>query len=112
MNKRQRRKHRLGEFRELGFELRFSTPGSWSEEGQDVFREECIDQVEALGLAVGGGTGIHWGVFVTALRDRGTVTAEQRQALLRWLAGRPELSELHAGVLEDAWHPAESSPAA
>lgn len=105
MNKRQRKKHHLGEFQELGFALRFCTPGSWSDDEQGAFWRECISRVEALGLAVGGGSGECWDVFVTGLRGRDSVTSAQRQALLDWLAAHPHVSEIRGGELEDAWYP-------
>jgi len=105
MNKRQRKKHRRGEFRELGFELRFCTPEAWSEDEQEAFWVECIRHVEALGLAVGGGSGVCWDVFVTGLRGRDSVSPAQRQALLDWLAAHPGVSKIWAGRLEDAWYP-------
>jgi hypothetical protein len=104
MNKRQREKHRLGEFQELGFELRFCTPAGWPDAQQLDFWDAAITQVEALGLSVGGGTGTCWDVYVTSLADRGTVTPAQRQALVDWLAAQPAVSELRASPLEDAWH--------
>ena len=106
MNKRQRKKYRLGEFRQLGFELRFCTPATWTDAEQGAFWDECIRQVEALRLAVGGGTGVCWEVFVTGLHDQDSVSPAQRQALLDWLAVHPAVSEIVAGQLEDAWHPA------
>jgi len=105
MNKRQRKKHRLGEFQQLGFELRFGTPQDWTDAEQNAFWDECIARVESLGLAVGGGAGVTWDVFVTALRDRGSVTSEQRASLLAWLAAHPGVSQIEAGSLEDAWYP-------
>ena len=104
MNKRQRKKRRLGEFQELGFELQFCTPADWSEDEQLDFWDAAITQIEALGLSVGGGTGICWDVYVTTLSDRGTVTPVQRQALADWLMAQPAVSELRPGPLEDAWH--------
>jgi hypothetical protein len=104
MNKRQRKKHRIAEFQELGFALRFCTPASWSRGEQDAFWNECIRRVEDLGLALGGGTGECWDVFVTTLRERGSVTVEQRQALLEWLGAQPGISAIQAGGLEDAWY--------
>ena len=108
MNKRQRKKHRLGEYQELGFELRFCTPADWSGSQQLDFWDAAIRQIEALGLSVGGGTGTCWGVYVTTLAARGTVTSAQRQALADWLAAHPAVTDLRAGPLEDAWY--ESAP--
>lgn len=104
MNKRQRKKHRLGEFQELGFSLRFCTPADWSEDQQLDFWGAAITQTEALGLSVGGGTGTCWDVNVTTLPARGTVTPAQRQGLVDWLTAQPAITELRAGPLEDAWH--------
>lgn len=104
MNKRQRKKHHLGEFQELGFELRFCTIASWTDAEQLCFWDECIGRVEALGLSVGGETGTRWGVFVSGLAARTGVTAAQRQALLDWLTVHPAVSDVRAGPLEDAWH--------
>ncbi|GLC24622.1 50S ribosome-binding protein YggL [Roseisolibacter agri] len=104
MNKRLRKKHRLGEFQELGFELRFCTPAGWSEAEHLGFWDACITQVEALGLSLGGGTGTCWDVFVSGLAERATVTAPQRQVLLDWLAAQPAVSAIQGGPLVDAWH--------
>lgn len=104
MNKRQRKKHRLGEFQELGFELRFCTPATWSDAEQGTFWDACIGEVEALGLSVGGGVGTCWEVYVTGLKPRASVTPEQRSALMAWLTAHPAVSEVRAGALEDAWH--------
>lgn len=103
MNKRQRKKHRRGEFQELGFALQFRTPDDWPDAQQHDFWVQCIGQIEALGLVVGGGTGVCWNVFVTG-RPRHSVTVAQRQALLDWLKAHWATSDVHAGPLQDAWH--------
>lgn len=103
MNKRQRKKHHLGEFQELGFELAFCTPVDWTDGQQLDFWNAAITQIEALGLSVGGGTGRCWDVYVMSLA-RGTVTPSQRQGLVDWLAAQPAVSDLRAGALEDAWY--------
>lgn len=103
MNKRQRKKHRLGEFQELGFELRFCLPTDWSDAQEFAFWDSAIAEIERLELSVGGGAGACWEVYVTALLARGTVTPAQRQALVDWLATQP-VTGVYAGPLEDAWH--------
>lgn len=104
MNRRQRKKRRLGEFRELGFELRFRTPDAWTDQERNGFWDACIECMEALGLAVGGGTGRCWDVFVTSASERASVMPEQRQALLDWFEDQAVVSDVRAGDLEDAWH--------
>ena len=105
MNKRQRKKHRIGEFQELGFELSFQTPENWSIEEQLTFYEECIKQAKVCSLEMAGGVGTQWSVFVFALKERATVSAVQRGALLEWLAVHPSVTDIKAGPLVDAWHP-------
>lgn len=102
MNRRQRRKHRTGEFQELGFALQFSTPAGWSDEQQLGFWNALIDEVEKRGLSVGGSSGETWDVFVTAA-SHASVTPEERQALVDWLSARDGVTSLEAGPLEDAW---------
>ena len=102
MNKRQRKKHRTGEYTEHGFLLRFSLPPSWTEAEADRFLDEFITMVEREGLAFGGSGRLDWEGFVVPDR-RGTVTTEQRARVEAWLAGRPEVSALRVGPLIDAW---------
>lgn len=112
MNRRQRKKHRRGEFQQLGFELRFCTPADWSDAEQTSFGDVCIRKVGAFELAVGGGTGVCWNVFVTGSRNRDSVTPAQREALLGWLAAHPAVSDIRPGELEDAWYPRNCTLAA
>lgn len=102
MNRRQRRKHRTGEFQELGFDLQFSTPASWNDDQQLAFWNAMIDEVEKRGLSVGGSSGETWEVFVTAT-SHASVTPDERQAIIDWLAAREDVTNLEAGPLEDAW---------
>lgn len=104
MKRRLRKKLRRGEYRELGFELCFALPEHWDEETQLQFWDRAIEQIEALGLAIGGAVGPRWDVVVTSLADRASVTAAQREALLAWLAADPDISALQAGPLIDAWY--------
>ena len=109
MNRRLRKKHRVGEFTERGFELRFAIPTHWDETEQLRFWDRAIERIESLGLAVGGGVGTRWDVFVTRLADRGSVSRAQRQALMESLAADPDVSALHVGPLVNAWSDASVS---
>ncbi len=102
MNRRQRRKHRTGEFQELGFDLQFKTPAAWTDEQQLAFWHAMIDEVEKRGLSIGGSSGEVWDVFVTAA-DHASVAADERQAIIDWLSARDGVSDVEAGPLEDAW---------
>lgn len=109
MNRRLRKKHHVGEFTERGFELRFAIPTHWNETEQLRFWDRAVERIESLGLAVGGGVGTRWDVFVTRRADRGSVSPAQRQALIDCLAADLEISALHAGPLVDAWSDAPAS---
>lgn len=113
MNRRQRKKHRTGEFAEYGFLLRFSLPSSWSEAEADRFVDEFITMVEQQGLAFGGAGRLEWDGFVVRGGPRGTVSSEQRARVEGWLASRPEVKSFTLGPLIDAWHelPFEYAPA-
>jgi uncharacterized protein len=104
MNRRQRKKQRLGEFQELGFSLAFALPERWTEDQQLAFWDRAIEQIESLGLMIGGGVGPSWDVVVAASEHRHSVTAAQRQALVDFLAADPDVAELRAGALVDVWH--------
>ncbi len=98
---RLRKKLRLGEFQQLGFEtlLRFRPELTDAEQAAffDAFLAEAI---EASGLTFGG-----WEAgFVAPVQ--GSASEAQREAVRAWLAARPELAEFAVGPLIDAWYPA------
>ena len=117
MRKRLRKKKRVGEFTEYGFEI----GGTWSVHGdglipaQDAFVDELIDFVEAHGLGVGGGAnGDTFGFYVTGLRPvRGShprrwssVSAreEDRATLETFLRQHATVATSLVGPLTDAWN--------
>ena len=105
MNKRQRKKHRLGEFGEFGFALMFRTPAPAPPLDADPFLDAFIEAAEDRGLSITGATGSLYDVTVMGLSERRrTISAEQRAALIEWLADRAEVSDLNAGPLVDLWH--------
>lgn len=104
MNRRQRKKHRRGEFAEYAFALRFTLPSQWAEAEQLQFWDRAIAQIESLGLAIGGGVGASWDVFVIGLGGRHSVSPARRQALITRLAADPDVTALEAGPLVDAWY--------
>lgn len=105
MRRRLRKKLRLGEFREFGFELAFTLPSDLSDDQVLDFGDELFAEVESRNLMVGGASGHRWDVFVTRSR-RGSATTEDREALRAWLEGQSLVSEVKVGELIDAWHAA------
>lgn len=106
MRKRIRKKRRVGEFQELGFEVQFRLKDVVSEPVVDTFWDGFIrEAIEGHGLMCGGGCGRHWDVFV-ARGGRGSATEDHRAAIKRWLDSHPDVEAVRVGPLVDAWHSA------
>jgi uncharacterized protein YggL (DUF469 family) len=106
VRKRLRKKLHVGEFQELGCEVRFQVVDNLSHDAFDTVIDAFISQaIEAHGLVCGGGgKPPEWNVFVTR-EGRGSLTEEHRQAIERWLTARPEVNVVQIGPLVDAWYP-------
>lgn len=106
LNSRQRKKHHVAEFQELGFTLliRFHTAQPDAE--FDQFLDAFIAVAEHHRLQVGGVGGRppieETNGFIVA--ERGSVSAAQRDALLVWLRARPEVRQAQASDWQDAWY--------
>jgi uncharacterized protein YggL (DUF469 family) len=97
-SRRLRKKLRVGEFRQLGFELSVEFASALDADAEVSFWEALIsDAVEANGLQFGGSADR----AVVELDGRGSVTEAQRAALEAWLRARPEISSVHVGPLVD-----------
>ncbi len=111
INKRLRKKLHRGEFRELGFEVRIILEGGVSEERFDIFLDYLIGFVEAHNLGIGGGGDAERVEYVVGvLEGRGSVTPEQREALLAWLAAREEVRQVEGSQLFDLHYPPKTIP--
>jgi uncharacterized protein YggL (DUF469 family) len=103
MRKRLRKKKRVGEFKELGFEVRAALRDGLSREEFDSFVARWLNAVEARRLTFGGGgqDGMFEG-FVAGMR-RHSATEMDRAELSSFLAD--EAAIVHHEVLElrDAW---------
>ncbi len=106
-NRRQRKKLRLGEFQELGFEITGVCAGPLPEDATNRFLDGLFGCVEARRLCAGGGfdasSGGQLSMFVSAM-SRGSATEEDRQAVEAWLRSQPCIRDAGAGPLHDAWH--------
>ncbi|PAV49590.1 hypothetical protein CK486_02170 [Pseudomonas sp. HAR-UPW-AIA-41] len=100
-SRRLRKKLCVEEFQELGFELAFTFADSLSDDDYEAFFNAFLDQVEDTGLVYSGCDEFGF----VCLAKRGSVSAEQRQALDAWLKGRKELQSYSIGELVDAWYP-------
>lgn len=110
-NRRLRKKLRVGEFQELGFEVRARVVASLTEDERstllDRFVEECIEPID---LGFGGGLNDDLDGFVVSMKRRASATDEQREKVRAWLSARSELSAIEIGPLTDAWHGVAGAP--
>ncbi|WP_304708958.1 50S ribosome-binding protein YggL [uncultured Rikenella sp.] len=103
MKKRLRKKFRKGEFAEFGFEVDFDYSAVADSGNFTPFWDEFVDRIESLGLCCGGGGAEHQSYFIDK-PGRGSVSSEQRQALIDWLTNRSDVTNVVAGELRDAWY--------
>ncbi len=110
LNRRQRKKLRVGEFQELGFwvELKFKSPLDGA--ALDAFCEAVYPALAAHGLQIGGLGGwlplAETDGFVGTL-GRGSVSDAQRDAAAAWLKAYPAVAQVRVSAWVDAWYPRE-----
>lgn len=94
----------MGEFKELGFCVRFQLDENLSDQDVETFLEQFLGEaIEANGLDFGGGGNHQWQGFVT-LDRRGSVTEEQRKLLGEWLDRHPQVQSHEVSEFLDAWY--------
>ena len=95
----------MGEFKELGFEVRGDLRLGLVGAALDAFVDRLIDVVEARQLAFGGGAGRDDKLdgFVTGM-GRGSATEDDRAALAAFLEGDVAIIRHEVGELCDAWY--------
>lgn len=110
LNRRQRKKLRVGEFQELGFwvELKFKT--ALDDAALDAFCDAVYPALAAQGLQIGGLGGwlplAETDGFVGTL-GRGSVSEAQRAAAAAWLKAYPAVAQVRVSAWVDAWYPRE-----
>ncbi len=105
-SRRLRKKLRLGEFQQLGFEVSITLKPNLEIDALDRFLDEFIlDAIEKNELAFGGGTD---GGFITTWK-RGSTSDAHRTIVENWLRRRQEVVSVTLGFLVDAWYP-EAEP--
>jgi uncharacterized protein YggL (DUF469 family) len=107
LSTRQRKKQRVGEFKELGFEVDLVFDMPMDGEPYLDFISDLFLFLESRGLLAGGFSGkkplLETGGFVARV-ERGSVTEEEATAVIEWLRARPEVRDAKASHLFDAWH--------
>jgi uncharacterized protein len=102
---RHRKKLRLGEFRELGFAVSATCPADWDDARRDTAMGALLQLCEARGLDYGGGDSASGMDGYVVRAGRGSADEADRDAVRAELS-RLGFTEVQAGDLEDAWHPA------
>jgi uncharacterized protein len=101
-SRRLRKKLRLGEFQQLGFEIAITLKPNLGIDDLDRFLDEFIfDAIEKNELAFGGGTDCG---FITTWK-RGSASEAHRTIVENWLSRRQEVVSVTLGTLVDAWYP-------
>lgn len=107
LNRRQRKKLRLGEFQELIFEVRARFHAPLDEPAYELFIDSFIEFLEVNRLCVGGMGGRLPLLETDGMIDvwgRGSTTEQHRQMVQTWLQARAEVTEAEAGELVDGWY--------
>ena len=107
LNTRQRKKQRVGEFKEHCFdiELKFNSPMR-GEPYHDFINDffGFLEQRGLLGGGFGGKEPFTETEGVIANIERGSPGEEDREAVVQWLRARPEVVDARAKDFKDAWH--------
>jgi uncharacterized protein YggL (DUF469 family) len=107
LNSRQRKKLRVGEFKEHCFDIELVFNSPMRGDPYHDFINDFFGFLERRGL-LGGGFGgkepFSETEGVIANIDRGSPNEEDREAVVQWLRGRPEVVDARAKDFKDAWH--------
>jgi uncharacterized protein YggL (DUF469 family) len=103
--RRLRKKLRLGEFQQFGFDVSFRLRDEIREDELVRFWDAfLLDAIERNGLAFGGGTD----GFVCP-SGHGPLNESHRELVRNWLTARPEVVSAQVGPLVDAWHQSDQT---
>ena len=111
MRRRLRKKLRMAEFTEHGFDVQYELRPTVGEGAAQSFLDRFLmEAIEGHGLLCGGGCGPKaWDFFVVA-RGRATATDAQRLSVQEWLASQPDVAAHAVGALQNAWHDSTARP--
>ncbi|WP_026436510.1 YggL family protein [Acidovorax sp. JHL-9] len=100
-SRRLRKKMRVGEFQELGFEYELKVKQALTPEQEEALMNRFLTElILPRNLAASGW--VREGFVMAYLR--GSTTEGDRQATQAWLAAQPEVAEVTVSALKDAWY--------
>lgn len=101
--RRIRKKRRLGEFAELGFEVTGAATGDlMNEQEHDAFMGSLANFLFDRGLTFGGGWNPRDGLSIVISRRNSSATEEDRTAVAKFLSQRHPLLTVSPPL--DMWH--------
>jgi uncharacterized protein YggL (DUF469 family) len=107
LNPRQRKKLRVGEFREHCFDIELVFHAPMRGEPYHDFINDFfgfLEQRSLLGGGFGGKEPFTETEGVIANIERGSPSEDDRVAVVEWLRARPEVVDARAHDFKDAWH--------
>lgn len=109
-NRRQRKKLRLGEFQELGFDILAHLAADADQAALDGLLDALLEQaIVPNGLLFIGNVGKRLVGIVINASSHQSATEAQRTAVQTWLQQRPELKDIEVGPLRDVHYSPSSS---
>ena len=106
MKKRLRKKKRIGEFQEFGFNIGFRFSSKLNIETRDNFIDRFLEKaIERNSLVfAGAGDCFEWNGFVALDKIRGSAINSHREVIDQWLIQESDILEYYVAPLIDAWY--------
>lgn len=105
MNKRLRKKYRIGEFKELSFTFSFNYKGDVDSNDCEIFLRQLIEEcIEANGLDCDGHLTDEGCIMSLCSMTKVTTSEAQRQSVKEWLDARNDVEVVNFTELEDKWY--------
>lgn len=107
LNRRQRKKLHVGEFKTLVFQVQIHFKQALDEVAYATFMDAFIAWIETQKLSIGGFGGclpIWETEGVVDTEGRGSPTEADRQAVAAWLNNSTDVASVNVGELVDGWY--------
>lgn len=106
LNRRQRKKLRVGEFQERVMDIRITLRNPLEAAAYDAFLADFMVLIESRHVPVrrDGGLYVLEGQDLVSAWWRGAPTEADREAVQAWLGQRAEVAAAEVGAATDAWY--------